>query len=398
MLSNKFTKKLHKFSFRKIILLGIVFPGILLLATRSGVLINKDKNRVSDISIRELSDNLQNKDFIFINVHTPYEGEIQKTDLFIEYDFLIASKEKLPKDKEARIILYCKTGSMSKKAAQTLKGLGYKNVSHLSGGMEEWKKAGYQTLDLSKLVNKIASQDMVTLPFSWKNTAKKLVETGVIDYQKYGELMSLTDEQRLILTKGSDSLIKIDNQNSRFILNTLWALGLAQRSLVYEVGPMGTTYKDTKGNFASTGGWTLSKGNATNYLGKLNLINLTQDEQQRVYEIASNINRPCCGNHTAFPDCNHGMAALAAIELLVSEGKSEGEIYKYILSLNSMWFPDTYLYLATYFERQGIKWDAVDAKTALGNDYSSAQGAARIYKEVGDLPYQSNQGGGACQA
>ncbi|KKU16636.1 MAG: Rhodanese domain-containing protein, partial [Candidatus Woesebacteria bacterium GW2011_GWC2_45_9] len=94
------------------------------------------------ISARELKKELVKKDFVFINVHTPYEGEIEKTDSFIQFDEMMASKQMLPQDKNTPIILYCKTGRMSAEALKTLKAIGYINVRHLDGGMDAWKRVG----------------------------------------------------------------------------------------------------------------------------------------------------------------------------------------------------------------------------------------------------------------
>ena len=195
--------------------------------------------------------------------------------------------------------------------------------------------------------------------------------------------------------EGSDQKIKIDSKNSQFVVDMLWAFGLAQKSIVYEEGPLGKEYKNEVGNFASTGGWTLAKGDAIKYLNRYDLISLTSDQQKLVGEIAKNVYRPCCGNSTWFPDCNHGMAALAAIELMVSAGLPEEQIYKEILKLNSFWFPDTYLTTAVYFDRAGTSWDKVNAKEVLGDKYSSGKGAADIAKKVGPLP-GSDTGGGSC--
>ena len=53
---------------------------------------------------------LAKDELILINVHTPYEGEIAQTDLFIEYDLLKANEDKLPDEKDALIVIYCKSG------------------------------------------------------------------------------------------------------------------------------------------------------------------------------------------------------------------------------------------------------------------------------------------------
>lgn len=350
------------------------------------------------ISAKELKKLLEKKDFTFINVHTPYEGEIEKTDTFIAFDQVVAQSGNLPKDKTAPIILYCKTGRMSGEAIETVKKLGYANVRHLSGGMDAWQKAGGKLIDLSLVEKDVLPESGIELPVAWGDIGPRLIELGVIDEAKFKKALSLTPEQEVILTKGSDKKITINKDNSQFVVDMLWALGLAQKSAVYEDGPMGKEYKDQAGNFSSTGGWSLARGSAMNYLNRFDLIKLTPEQQKKAGEIAQNVYRPCCGNSTWFPDCNHGMAALAMIELLVAQNVDEATIYRKILGFNSFWFADNYLYVATYFARQGIQWKDVDAKVALSKDYSSAQGAQAIMKKVGPLPYKPEQKGGGCGA
>lgn len=397
-------KKIKKSDLNKFVL----FVGLALFGFLVGT--NSDKINIApsrllsptslkeNLSAKDLRERLSDKEFTFINVHTPYEGEIEKTDTFIEYDSMMASKAMLPQDKSAPIVLYCKTGRMSSEAIETLKGMGYTNVSHLEGGMDAWEKAGFDVMDLSKLPEEVLPKEGFELPVAWGNMGPRLIELGVIDLAKFEGAVTMTDEQKEILTKGSDKKIKIDMSNGQYVVDILWALGLAQKSKVYEEGPLGTEYKDKAGNFASTGGWSLAKGDAVNYLGKFDLIPLTDAQQEKVAEIAKNVYRPCCGNSTWFPDCNHGMAALAAIELMVSQNLSDEEIYKNVLGLNSFWFPSSYLTAATYFARQGTAWADVDAKQVLGQEYSSGQGAAEVFKKVGPLPYELKGVGGSCGA
>lgn len=81
-----------------------------------------------------------------MNVHIPYEGEIKNTNAFIPYDKIVDNLDKLPTDKNTKIVLYCQSGRMSEIAARKLTGLGYTQVSHLSGGMIDWEKNGYEII------------------------------------------------------------------------------------------------------------------------------------------------------------------------------------------------------------------------------------------------------------
>lgn len=102
----------------------------------------REAENVTVLTSAQLAILLQKKDFFFVNVHIPYEGEIRGTDAFIPYDKIADDLEKLPSGKNAKIILYCKSGRMSEIAARELARLGYKQVSYLGGGMIDWRKSG----------------------------------------------------------------------------------------------------------------------------------------------------------------------------------------------------------------------------------------------------------------
>lgn len=93
----------------------------------------------------ELNAMLKNKDFMFINVHIPFEGNIADTDLSIPYNEITtpANLAQLPADKNAKIVLYCRSGRMSAIAAEALVKLGYTNIWDLEGGMVDWEQAGF---------------------------------------------------------------------------------------------------------------------------------------------------------------------------------------------------------------------------------------------------------------
>ena len=93
---------------------------------------------------------LASKDFVFVNVHIPYEGEIEPTDLFLPYDTIDQQLAELPADKNGKIVLYCRSGRMSAIAAEVLVSRGYTNVWELEGGMIAWAEAGYPVAEINR--------------------------------------------------------------------------------------------------------------------------------------------------------------------------------------------------------------------------------------------------------
>lgn len=88
------------------------------------------------------------EDVFVLNVNTPYEGELNGTDFFIEEFYNIRDySEFLPNEFNSTILVYSKTGGMSSQAAEQLLSLGYKYVFHLKGGMFNWYRQGFPILN-----------------------------------------------------------------------------------------------------------------------------------------------------------------------------------------------------------------------------------------------------------
>lgn len=243
----------------------------------------------------------------------------------------------------------------------------------------------------------VLSPEGVTIPAQWGDLGKQMITAGVIDAEKLEELYAqrggLSDEERALLYNENNGNLKIDADNSRFVLNLLWALGLGNKNPILDEGTIQSPQYGGAERFAATGGWSLAVGNSMDHYSAYNFVVLTPEQQVLVEEVSKNIYRPCCNNPTSFPDCNHGMAMLGLLELLASQDATEAEMYKVALQVNSYWFPDTYLTLANYFQERDVDWADVDAKTVLGPTYSSASGYGQIRGQVQPV---TSSGGGGC--
>ncbi|MEE8540618.1 MAG: rhodanese-like domain-containing protein [Desulfobacterales bacterium] len=81
---------------------------------------------------------LANKDFFLLDVHIPEQIHISGTDAFIDFRKIKQNRHLLPASKEAKIVVYCRGGGMSRAAFRDLNELGYTNVFDLQGGMRAY--------------------------------------------------------------------------------------------------------------------------------------------------------------------------------------------------------------------------------------------------------------------
>lgn len=254
-------------------------------------------------------------------------------------------------------------------------------------------------IDLAKLQERVLSSKGYQYKIIWGDLGKQMINDGVIDEVKLAQALVGKDELPQNFKKylnGEANKIELTQENAHFWLDVLWGLGLANKNKLLDEGDM--QKYDNPANFASTGGYTISTSKPMDFYSKFSYLPLSEKQQTIVSEIAGDIYRPCCNNSTAFPDCNHGMAMLALIELMVSQNFSKDEIYKVALNFNTYWFPQTYLDIAYHFEKNNRDYKKVSPREILSKTFSSGAGYAVVRKGVGPLAWPALAKGGGCGA
>lgn len=105
------------------------------------------QSAIQNKSVKEVKELLEkNKNITLLDVRTSEEfktGHIANSTLF-PVDTIQQKAETIVKDKNTKLVVYCRTGKRSKKAAETLKSLGYNNIINMEGGITAWQQEGYQ--------------------------------------------------------------------------------------------------------------------------------------------------------------------------------------------------------------------------------------------------------------
>ncbi|MGC6491170.1 MAG: thioredoxin domain-containing protein [Flavobacteriales bacterium] len=159
---------------------------------------------VENISAQDVNAYLDSENLILLDVRTAQEiskGIIKNASVIDFYDSNFDKKiQKIQKDKT--VIVYCKSGGRSSKAAQQLLAMGQAQVLNLEGGIMSWKKAGFpitkskisddtsvNQFSLNDFSELLSTNDLVLVDFQtqWCLPCKKLspiIDIISADYQQ----------------------------------------------------------------------------------------------------------------------------------------------------------------------------------------------------------------------
>jgi len=126
------------------IMLGLLLSGCA-AASVSETPVHEVPTDYENISVETLKSMMDTRrdSFVLVNTHIPFEGNLPDTDLSIPFTEILDNLDQLPADKDAEIVLYCRSDGMSHLAAADLAEAGYTNVLNLVGGFNAWTEAGY---------------------------------------------------------------------------------------------------------------------------------------------------------------------------------------------------------------------------------------------------------------
>ena len=135
----------------------------------AGTLSDADIQLVSPDQFDELS---AKPETFVLDVHTPEQTHISDSDAFIPYDKLEENKDQLPADKSTPILIYCRSGSMSREASQTLASMGYTTIYDLEGGTQAYReqRVGLMLQPDSQDLGTVIYGDIATTTFTLTNS------------------------------------------------------------------------------------------------------------------------------------------------------------------------------------------------------------------------------------
>lgn len=109
-------------------------------------LVEQARSQIRECTIGEVKQKVDhNESFEFIDVRedSEYAKDHARGARHLGRGILERDIETVIPDKRADIVLYCGGGYRSALAAESLRRMGYTNVSSMIGGIKAWREAGY---------------------------------------------------------------------------------------------------------------------------------------------------------------------------------------------------------------------------------------------------------------
>lgn len=290
------------------------------------------------------------------------------------------------KDNPAQPALRRERKVIYRRALLILIGFMVGSVAGYLFGIRTHSQTSNPRTSLEVLLEQVNPPEGYVLPARYGNIGPQLVNFGAINDDKFVDLYQssgqpLTSEQIDLLSQERNSPIIITRENAAFLLNLFWALGLANENPILTEGMMMRQGLGSVVKFASTGGWTLGTLPVDEIYAGIQIVHLTDDQQRLLENVSAQVFRPCCNNPVSFPDCNHGMAMLGMLELMISQGATEDELFEAAKYVNAFWFLPQNFELAAYLEvKENVNFSQAAPQMVVDKSLSSASGFQKVHQ------------------
>lgn len=232
--------------------LAIFLAGTLFFAGCSEVLAKKEPTMISPEKVSEIL-KTQKDSYIILDVRTKEEFDLGHLDsaLLVPVDELETRYGELSKDKP--IIVYCRSGSRSAKAAALLVSKGFSQVYDMTGGINAWTSKGYpvivESASTTSATNSQSSSTTVSAedsnaspqkPDENKTTAADAATTIATSNTDISEVRHITaDELNAKVTKGEDIIIlDVRSEDSYMVKHIKGAINIPYRDFEGRTGEL----------------------------------------------------------------------------------------------------------------------------------------------------------------
>lgn len=124
----------------------------LLISSFTGANAMDEKQGLEHITVESayqlILDNLENEEFMILDVRTPSEFDSARVEGAINIDYYASDfSSKLDSlDKEKLYLVYCRSGNRSGKTLKIMSKLGFKNALNMLGGIKQWNSLDLPTI------------------------------------------------------------------------------------------------------------------------------------------------------------------------------------------------------------------------------------------------------------
>ena len=100
------------------------------------------EDQIKLIDVEQLKHLIENDSALLVDVREADEYASERIDGAIVVPLSKFDHRKIPNNHDKRLVLYCRSGNRSERAAEKLLDAGYTEVTHLKGGIMAWRSQG----------------------------------------------------------------------------------------------------------------------------------------------------------------------------------------------------------------------------------------------------------------